>query len=221
MTMSDHARAACQARFLCLLAAVCACTAGPAPAEVGMSGPGTPEPKLSLGQQDAAAKLHPTLLRRLADEGGPVKAWVFFTDKGIEAPETHQSAISRVAATYNRRAVQRRMRRGTRATLFDAHDLPVAKAYVDGVAATGARVHVTSSWVNAVSVWATRDEVHRIATLPYVKALQPVARALCLQRCRGQSAVLHDRRRVLPVGAWPRAGCCSLRHRAVAGRTKA
>jgi serine protease AprX len=127
------------------------------------------------------AKVHAALLRRLAQTDDPVKTWVFFTDKGIDSPDKYRRAVRRVADTYNERAKRRRMLRGDSALqggpLFDEHDLPVVQEYVDAVAATGAKIHVVSRWVNAVSAWATRGQVERIAALPCVRALQPVARA--------------------------------------------
>ena len=70
--------------------------------------------------------------------------------------------------------------RGTAArggALFTQHDLPVVREYVEAVKATGARVHVTSRWINAVSAYATRDQLDEVAKLSFVTKLQPVARA--------------------------------------------
>jgi hypothetical protein len=126
------------------------------------------------------SKLHPALLRRLAEEPGPINAWVFFTDKGVGSPEEYDAAISRVASAYNERAIQRRLLRKSSArttgVLFDEHDLPVVASYVDAVRATGARLRVVSNWVNAASVHADRRQIEQIAKLPFVARLQPVAR---------------------------------------------
>jgi hypothetical protein len=128
-----------------------------------------------------SAKIHPSL-GRLADASDPpVKAWVLFADKGDRSPQALSAAIERVAARYNPRATQRRALRGERAQsgrpLFDEHDLPVNRSYVAAVADTGARVHVKSRWLNAVSVYATREQIEAIAGLPFVEKLQPVARS--------------------------------------------
>ena len=143
------------------------------------------------GSGGPAAKLHPALLSRLAADKGLTKAWVFFTDKGVQSPEAYQAAIDEVAASYDQHAAQRRMIRGLNAArggqAFDEHDLPVVQAYINAVAATGARVHVTSNWVNAVSAWVTREQVDRIAVLPFVSKVQPVAR-----RARQTPPVLRD-----------------------------
>jgi len=135
----------------------------------------------SVPEPAVAAKLHPALVRSLESTSEPVKAWVFFADKGVRPGAEYQAAIQRVAASYNPRAIQRRLLRGRAARLgrplFDEHDLPVVQDYVDAVEATGARVHITSRWVNAVSVYATRQRLEQIAALPCVAKLQPVARS--------------------------------------------
>ena len=123
--------------------------------------------------------LHPALLSRLAETGGPVKAWVYFRDKGVLTAADCAAAIRGTAVTYNARAAQRRVVRGPGArgaALFDMHDVPVAPAYTAAVVATGARLHVTSRWLNAVSVYATRAQFEQIALLPCVERLTPVAR---------------------------------------------
>ncbi|MHC4064711.1 MAG: S8 family serine peptidase, partial [Planctomycetota bacterium] len=127
-----------------------------------------------------SAKLHPALVRLAEGSDEPVKAWVFLADKGIRSEPQYQDALRQVERTYNRRAIWRRAVRADNArrggALFDERDLPVVEAYVDAVAATGARVQVTSRWVNAVSVWAGRQQLEAISGLPFVRALQPVAR---------------------------------------------
>lgn len=153
------------------------------PGEAAKTEPGRRPGEAQPASVDAAAvaTLHPALLRLLDETTEPVKAWVFFRDKGIASQGEYEEAVRRVASTYNLRAKQRRQMRGSRArrgeALFDERDLPVAAAYVDAVAATGARIHVTSRWVNAVSVYATRGQLEQIARLACVAKLQPVARA--------------------------------------------
>ncbi len=128
-----------------------------------------------------ASKIHPSLNRLVAESGEPVKAWVFFADKGATTAAEVRAAVEAVEATYNPRAIERRRRRGLNARqgrpLFDVRDLPVVPAYVAAVEASGGRVHVTSRWLNAVSVYATGRQLDDIAALPFVTKLQPVARS--------------------------------------------
>ncbi|UCE62156.1 MAG: S8 family serine peptidase [Phycisphaerales bacterium] len=125
-----------------------------------------------------AVKISAALVHKLAETlpGDSVKAWVFFRDKGISSWGEYEASVIRVSSTYNRRAVERRARRRTLPGLFDEHDLPVVPAYIAEVEATGAQVHVRSRWLNAVSIFATEQQVERINTLPFVKSLELVRR---------------------------------------------
>lgn len=129
----------------------------------------------------ASAKIHPALRGQLPSPDGRVKTWVFFTDKGVSSPDDIKTAVGQVAATYNPRAAERRLLRGQAAKegrgLFEERDLSVCPAYVEAISAIGVRPLVTSRWLNAVSVLATREQVDRIAALPFVTHLQPVAKS--------------------------------------------
>ncbi|MCK4340943.1 MAG: S8 family serine peptidase, partial [Phycisphaerae bacterium] len=135
----------------------------------------------AASDNEPGAKLHPVLLERLAHEEGPAKAWVFFTDKGVDSQEEYAAAIQQVAANYNQRAVWRRAMRGDNArrggALFDEHDLPLVESYVAAVAATGAKIHITSTWLNALSAYVTLEQAEQIATLPFVDRLEAVGRS--------------------------------------------
>jgi len=100
--------------------------------------------------------------------------WVFFADKQVSGPEL-EAALSRQERELAPRALRRRMRvRGDRGV--DVRDLPPTTAYVQSVAATGARVRMSSRWLNAVSVEADAGQRSAIAGLPFVTRMQPVAR---------------------------------------------
>lgn len=123
-----------------------------------------------------AGKVHPSLRARM-ESGDPVKAWVLFSDKGVSSDDL-PAAIADVTRAYDPRAVARRRLRRTDPGLFDARDLPVAPAYVAEVLATGAVLRAQSRWANAVSVLATPEEIRAIATLPFVRGLQPIRAGL-------------------------------------------
>ena len=141
----------------------------PSPSVGAIRPAATPLPKT-----DAVPERLPAELKK------PVKVWVYFTDKGVHSPAEHAQALDQVAATYNTRATARRLLRGDAAKrageLFDQRDLPVPPSYVDAVTATGARRSVVSRWLNAVSVYATPEQVEQIRALPFVARVQPVAR---------------------------------------------
>ncbi len=127
--------------------------------------------------QEAApgAKLHPDLSRVIA-EHGPAKAWVFFADKALGEPGARARALERARAALSTRAIERRRARRVLPGLVDERDVPVAEAYVDSVLATGARLSVSSSWLNAISVRGTLEQFQAIAALPFVERIQPVRR---------------------------------------------
>ena len=119
-------------------------------------------------------KPHIALLRRFDAGETAVKAWVFFTDKGMASRRETNAALDTLAQQYDRRAAARRARRRTSPGLFDEADLPVHAPYVRATLAGGAALHVTSRWLNAVSVTANRTQFERIARLPFVRSVQPV-----------------------------------------------
>ena len=99
------------------------------------------------------------------------KLWVFFDDKAIGRADADR-AIETFAARLAPRAL---WRRGKVGMAVNENDLPVASSYVDAVRATGATVVMRSRWLNAVSVYADPGQAARIAALPFVRDMRPVA----------------------------------------------
>ncbi len=112
-----------------------------------------------------------------AHPGDAQRVWVFFTDKNVPNEALRQNRLAARAAELPARTQRRRELRRTSPGLVDDRDLAVVRAYVDAVAATGARIRQESRWLNAVSVEAAPGQIEQLATLPFVKRLQPVARA--------------------------------------------
>jgi subtilisin family serine protease len=111
---------------------------------------------------------------KLARATAPVKLWVYFKDKGFPSAAEQDAAIAHLRDTYDSHAIERRRMRRTLPGLFDASDLPVAPAYIAAVVATGAKVHIETSWLNAASVYATAAQAQAIAALPFVTQVAPV-----------------------------------------------
>lgn len=102
--------------------------------------------------------------------------WVHFADKG---PVARGAALAQALADRRAELPARTLARRVRArgpVAVDARDLPVSADYLAHVEATGARVRVTSRWLNAVSVDATPAQLAELAALPEVSHLAPVAR---------------------------------------------
>jgi subtilisin family serine protease len=105
--------------------------------------------------------------RLAAHPGAAQKIWVYFRDKGPDP-------MARLAeAGITARARARRALRGTGAPGTLA-DVPLARAYVDAVAARVSRVRQQVRWSNALSVEATPDQVEAVLALPFVDHLDLV-----------------------------------------------
>jgi hypothetical protein len=102
--------------------------------------------------------------------------WVFFGDKGVP-PGAEEEAIWNRAAELSPRALARRLSARPDGGL-DERDLPVHQPYLAEVRSTGAETRAVSRWLNAVSVEATEEQMDRIASLPFVTAIQPVSRRM-------------------------------------------
>ncbi len=134
--------------------------------------------------QAAASVVSPRLERAITSGGafgGPNSAgddrwtiWVRFADKGLAGPQLDRALVA-ASAGLTAEARARRARADLGAGAVDQHDLPVAEAYVQAVAATGAHIRQRSRWLNAVSVAATADQIASLARLPFVTGVDQVA----------------------------------------------
>ena len=97
---------------------------------------------------------------------GQVRYWIFFTDKPqaetkMLAPEKYLAE-----ASLNRRANQN--------IAFHESDLPVHAAYINAIQNQGITVVQRSKWLNAVSVFATKNQIEKIKEFDFVKKVKPV-----------------------------------------------
>ncbi len=102
----------------------------------------------------------------------PHRNWVYFQDKNLSGAELAR-AMSNLESQSWPQMVARRKARRTAFGLFDQRDLPVAPKYVEQLEAAGLKVHVTSRWLNAVSV---EGDVSQIGQLACVSRIEPVRR---------------------------------------------
>ena len=103
-----------------------------------------------------------------------VRVWVYFTDRGDDSPEDGAALLSRSA--ISERALERRLRRSS-GPVVDERDLPVNPVYVGTVRAAGCRVRHASKYLNAVSAYATADEILSLEKLPFVRRVDRVQTA--------------------------------------------
>ena len=107
-----------------------------------------------------------------ADADGRLAVWVRFVDRdqsGAELAAALQEARERIPE-------RQRERRARMQSPVEAADLPLVRAWVDAVSATGATPRRESRWLNAASFWATPAQIAAIAALPWVSEVELVAR---------------------------------------------
>ncbi len=103
---------------------------------------------------------------------GRVKAWIFFTDKGVETHSQLQAALAQTAPMISAKAAVRRTKVGLSGPQFI--DLPVVDKYVQALQDSGAELRRTSRWLNAASIEIDRDGLSRLAELPFVREIRPM-----------------------------------------------
>lgn len=132
--------------------------------------------RLSVAALLATIGLAQSALASPSPDPTPDRFWVYLADKGFDSGATERAAVAALESTYDTHAVERRRLRRTAPGLFDARDLPVAPSYLSAIDATGARIHVQSRWLNAVSVEATGEQLTAIRSLDGVSRVEPVRR---------------------------------------------
>jgi hypothetical protein len=146
-----------------------------APAAVAAS---RPEPHAAYAPPaPRAPEVLSALSAKRLGEQGTTALWVFFTDKSERDARHFARLVREAGARLTDRSRERRARETGGAFVPDYYDVPVPSRYVEAVASTGARIRQVSRWLNAVSVEADAPAARRIAALPFVRVVTPVARS--------------------------------------------
>ena len=155
------------------------------------AGQAAPDPHASYSPSAprAAQVVSARAAGRLALEGRSA-LWVFFTDKSETDQRSFAAAVREAGSRVADRARARRVREGEGLFVADYYDVPVAARYVDGVGSTGATIRQVSRWLNAVSVEADRATADRIAALPFVRVIEPIAYSKRVESYRSVTPLL-------------------------------
>jgi serine protease AprX len=128
-----------------------------------------------LDQAMTTARAAEPLSDRIRDfltkrDGHVVRAWVFFTDKGV----TDKIGFERAAAnvSLSERSLKRRAKVGLDKVVFA--DLPVRSEYVEQISALGAHYRRSSRWLNAATFEIPADKLDQIAALSFVSEIRPM-----------------------------------------------
>jgi hypothetical protein len=103
------------------------------------------------------------------------KYWIFFRDKGPLSLSKRSTLLHEAEQRLSPRALERRAKVLPTAALVDESDFDLHRPYVDELARRGFAPVVTSRWLNAVSIWATPEEMADLQSLPFVSRVQRVA----------------------------------------------
>jgi hypothetical protein len=120
----------------------------------------------------AQEKISPPLKAKLANvkSGEKLKVWIYFTDKGNSLDKFY----SNPQLVVSKRSLQRRAKVMEKNALIDFRDLPVKNEYVSAIKSLGVKIHHRSRWFNAVSAYATLNEIEEIKNLSFVKGIDLV-----------------------------------------------
>jgi len=102
-----------------------------------------------------------------------VAVWVFFTGKGIKSLGEYKTALDECVYQLSERSIKRRMRRG-QTPVVDFTDIPVKKEYIGELENLDTKIRVVSKWLNAASVLASKQQIEKVKSLSFVRAIKKV-----------------------------------------------
>ncbi|MEO0190594.1 MAG: hypothetical protein ABIL18_06395, partial [candidate division WOR-3 bacterium] len=101
-----------------------------------------------------------------------IRAWVFFTDKGITV-DNYNKVLLNTKKTLNHGSL---LRRNLRKGIIDFSDIPVKEEYIEEIQNSGGILLHRSKWLNAASFLINRDNLVKIASYDFVHKIIPVAK---------------------------------------------
>jgi len=104
------------------------------------------------------------------------KYWIFFRDKGSASLSKRSALLNEAQQRLSPKALERRAKVLPAGALVDESDLELYKPYLNELTSRGFEPVVVSRWLNAVSIFATPEEIAALQNLPFVKNAQSVAR---------------------------------------------
>ncbi|MEO0123129.1 MAG: S8 family serine peptidase [candidate division WOR-3 bacterium] len=100
-----------------------------------------------------------------------VRAWVFFTDKGVTVSNYNNVLLNAKKYLNPASLLRRNLRNG----IFDFGDIPIKEEYIEEIQNSGGILLYRSKWLNAASFILTRDNLTSIASYDFVYRITPVA----------------------------------------------
>lgn len=127
---------------------------------------------LSVYAQSPLEKISPKLQMKMRSEtqSGNYLVWVYFTDKGNNT----ESYLADPLSVVSQKSLDRRAKVLDKSNLIGYSDLPVNQNYVNELITNGFVLKHKSKWFNAVSGYATLNQINQISQLPSVRLLDVV-----------------------------------------------
>lgn len=121
--------------------------------------------------QSPSNKISQDLLHRFNSSSSNeiYRVWVFFKDKGNQI----ENCLSNPLSIVSEKSIKRRMKLN-KESLLDFSDLPVYQNYIEQVKGTGFQLRNKSKWFNAISGFATKEQIVRISMFDFVKQIDLV-----------------------------------------------
>ncbi|MDP4116761.1 MAG: S8 family serine peptidase, partial [Bacteroidota bacterium] len=108
-------------------------------------------------------------LRMQGDKSGNYLVWVSFKDKGAD----FSKYLSAPQTVLSSKSIERRLK--YKLPALDNSDMPVNESYIKEVSLLGGTVKQKSRWFNAISLYASKALIEKIAVLPFVDKIDVVA----------------------------------------------
>ncbi len=127
---------------------------------------------ISVFAQSPLEKIAPKLQQKMQLDTQTDKylIWVYFTDKGNNV----ESYYSNPQTVVSQKSLERRAKVLNESRLIDFTDIPVNQTYVSLLNQNGFELKQKSKWFNAVSGFASKNEINQIASKSFVKKIDVV-----------------------------------------------
>ena len=116
----------------------------------------------------AAADVDFQKLNEAVREDDQIHAWIMFKDKGPNVAARKQNI------TLHPKTLERRKKLFSEPVTW--YDVPVHQKYINRIISVGVEVRRESKWLNALSVFASMEQIQTIAGMNFVTRIQPVAK---------------------------------------------
>jgi len=124
-----------------------------------------------IKSQSLISKISPDLEKKLINSSNneKIKVWIYFTDKGGNLEKFYNEPLKVVSE----KSIKRHQKLN-KESILDFSDLPVNNDYVEQVVSNGFNIKHKSKWFNAISGFATKEQINKILRFSFVNRVDLV-----------------------------------------------